>query len=486
MTLLGSVRLGAQRPRLLANPRRVSSAGAEAVELAASAGLFLDEWQAFALDVALGERADGSWSAFEVGLVAPRQNGKGSILEARELAGLFLFDERLILHSAHEFKTAWEAFLRVKGLIESTPDLERRVASIRKSHADVCIELASGARLRFVARSSGSGRGFSGDCVILDEAYELNAAAMAALLPTLSARPNPQIWYASSAGWASSLQLHAVRKRALDGGEHTERLAWLEWSADADADPDDVDVWAQANPAFGIRISEEFVAAERAALSGAVREFLRERLGVWDEPEVAGELPIAAVDWAQVSSDASVVDGDVFVFGADASPDRQWSSIAVAGYTASGARHVEIVERRAGVSWMVERLVESRDKLGGLTVVIDPASPAWSVAADLEAAGVVVCKASAQTLAASCGAFVDAVADRSLVFRPTVDDGMSAAIASARQRKVGDGWAWSRRDSSSDITPLVAATLAFGALPAAVGEHTASVVVNLDDYVDEE
>ena len=36
------------------------------------------------------ERADGNWSAFEVGVNVPRQNGKGGIIEARELAGLFL------------------------------------------------------------------------------------------------------------------------------------------------------------------------------------------------------------------------------------------------------------------------------------------------------------------------------------------------------------------------------------------------------------
>jgi hypothetical protein len=56
------------------------------------------------------ERADGKWAAFEVGLNVARQNGKGSILEARELAGLFLLGERLIIHSAHEFATSLEAF----------------------------------------------------------------------------------------------------------------------------------------------------------------------------------------------------------------------------------------------------------------------------------------------------------------------------------------------------------------------------------------
>ena len=93
-----SVLRGVQRPRLLHLPDRISSsAGQEAAELAASAGLVLDDWQRFVLDVGLSERADGQWSAFEVGLIVPRQNGKGSVLEARELAGLFLFGERLIL-----------------------------------------------------------------------------------------------------------------------------------------------------------------------------------------------------------------------------------------------------------------------------------------------------------------------------------------------------------------------------------------------------
>ncbi len=268
--------LGVQRPRLLNRPEAAVSSGAvEAIELAASAGLILDEWQCFALDVALSERADGKWAAFEVGMIVPRQNGKGSILEARELAGLFLFGERLILHSAHEFKTAAEAFLRVKALVDNTDDLRRKVKQIRTSHGDEGIELLDGARLRFVARSRGSGRGFSGDCVILDEAFNLGAEAMGALLPTLSAKPNPQIWYTSLAPMAGSVQLHAVRRRALAGG--SPRLAFMEWSIDPEADRvDDPGSWAKANPSFGIRIGEEVVRAEIDAMPAP--EFARERL----------------------------------------------------------------------------------------------------------------------------------------------------------------------------------------------------------------
>jgi phage terminase large subunit-like protein len=91
--------LGAQRPRICSLPESESSAGREAVELARMAGLVLDPWEEFVLASALGERQDGQWAAFEVGLVVSRQNGKGAILEARELAGLFLLGERLLIHS---------------------------------------------------------------------------------------------------------------------------------------------------------------------------------------------------------------------------------------------------------------------------------------------------------------------------------------------------------------------------------------------------
>lgn len=207
--------LGAQRPRLELVPPAPSSAADEAIELATSAGLDLDEAQRHVLRGALGVRDDGKWAAFEVAVIEPRQNGKGGIIEARQLAGAFLFAERMITYSAHEFKTAQEMFRRVEMLIEDTPDLDREVIRKVRSTNEMGIELRSRARLRWLARSSGSGRGFTGDCTILDEAMILRRSSVAALLPTMSARPNPQLWYLGSSGDEESVVLGEVRSRAL-------------------------------------------------------------------------------------------------------------------------------------------------------------------------------------------------------------------------------------------------------------------------------
>ncbi len=139
-------------PRIRSVPDVSSSAGVEAIELAASVGLHLDPWQQFALKDGLGEHGN-TWASFEVAVIVGRQNGKGSILEARELAGLFLFDEQLILHSAHQFKTAAEGFRRILTLIENTDWMRKRVKTVTRSHGDEGIELTTGQRLRFVARS---------------------------------------------------------------------------------------------------------------------------------------------------------------------------------------------------------------------------------------------------------------------------------------------------------------------------------------------
>lgn len=434
----------------------LSSSGLEAVELAASAGLVLDPWQQHVLDVALSERADGSWSAFEVGLIVPRQNGKGSILEARELAGLFLFDERLILHSAHEFKTAAEAFLRIKTLVENTDDLRKKVKQIRTSHGDEGIELLNGARLRFVARSRGSGRGFSGDTVILDEAYNLGAEAMGALLPTLSAKPNPQIWYTSSAPMETSSQLHAVRRRALAGG--SARLAFLEWSIDPDTDsPDEVRSWAKANPAFGIRISEEFVRAEHDAMPPA--EFARERLGVPDPEPVADPPLFPLAEWNKLADRGSEYAGKI-AFAVDVAPDGAWAAIAMVGIRPDGLPHVELVDHRPGLDWFAGRRAEL-DRFRPKCWVRDPSGPAVELSGKFRDL-----KAREATEAST--RLVTAVSEGS--FRWVCDERLSdrlvGAVVGARRRDLGDGvWKWSRLGSEVDISPLVAMTWALWAAP---------------------
>ncbi|MFF4847994.1 terminase [Streptomyces sp. NPDC001194] len=461
---------GAQRPRLHIAPPFLSSSGQEAVELAALAGLQLDPWQQHILDLGLGERADGRWSAFEVAVNVPRQNGKGAIIEARELAGLFLLGEELILHSAHEFKTAIEAFRRVTALVTNSDYLRRRVARVRRTTGEESIELLSGQRLRFLARSGGSGRGFSGDTNILDEAMHLGDEAMGALMPTMSARPNPQIWYLGSSGIGGpSVQLGRLRERALRAleGEPDPSLAYFEWSIDPHLvecpasctehdDQGDAAAWAKANPALGFRITSEHIERERLSMSPAV--FARERLGVGDYPSDRTDTwSVIGQDAWRALADSDSTPSDPVAFAIDMTPERSHAAIAVAGVSGN-AVHVEVVDHRPGVGWILERALDLQERWNPCAWVIDGGGPAGALIADLERAGLTVTVPRVREVAQACGQFYDAVTEQTLVHLDQAP--LAASLAGARKRELGEAWAWARRGVSVDISPLVAVTLA--------------------------
>src|SRR2546423_9982628 len=149
-----SALLGDQRPRLWTAPAAYSSEGERVAELAGAVDLVLDDWEQWVLEEGLGRGRDGKWAAFEKALIVSRQNGKGAVLEALELAALFLddFGVDLILHSAHEFKTASEAFRRVQGRIANHPSFSRRVRQGYLPRGAEAVWVEEGERPRVIPR----------------------------------------------------------------------------------------------------------------------------------------------------------------------------------------------------------------------------------------------------------------------------------------------------------------------------------------------
>lgn len=463
--------LGSQTPRVFSAPPYAASTGPEAIDLARMAGLELDQWQQSHLTAALGESAPGKWAAREVGEVVPRQNGKNGELEARQLTGLFLLEEALQIHSAHMADTSVEQCLRLEALIEGTPELSRRVKSIKHGKGDESVHLhrnrktGRAPRLRFRTRTGGGGRGFSCDTLYLDEAMIIPEAFHGTLMPVLSARPNPQLWYTGSAVdqevHEHGLVLARVRIRGLKGDDPS--LVYLEFSLAAE-NPDDVTEemaadplnWARANPALGIRIALENVESELRAMSP--RTFAVERLGVGDWPRTDGldGVVITPEEWAGLADeDSEALDPVCFAF--DVTPDRSRAAIGAAGRRSDKLGHVEVIEHKRGTGWVIPRLLELKAHKP-IAVVADGGSPAASLLPELEKAGIKVELISAKEHAQACGAFFDDVDQGTLRHLGTPE--LAAAIAGAVKRPLGDAWAWSRRNSSIDISPLVAITLA--------------------------
>lgn len=479
-----AVRLGEQVPQIQHLPPDVASLAAaeEAIELA-DAYLICDgnplaESQKITLRAALGERRDGSWAASRVADFGPRQGtGKSDKIAARELAGLILFGERLIIHTAHEFPTANECFLRLVAVFEAWDDLRKRVARIRYANGEQGIELLSGQRLKYRARTGGSGRGFAkADLIVYDEAQHLGREHLAASGPSKLANPNSQTWYAGSGGLGTSAVAWAIRRDALGGDAG--RLAYTEMTAEKvrlvggkveskRPDPADRDAWYRAMPGLGRWVTEETMQAVFEELGAEL--FARECLCVWD-PELGasygGLVPVDA--WDNVCSKTVAPDG-VPVMAIDVHPDRTSAAIvAVSGPV------IEVVEHREGLGWLVDRCAQIDSKHGSPMWAHDGRSsaPVASLLPDLREKGLVLVEVPAGEVPAACAALYDAVMEPI----PPVDEddpaapepepriqvrrheALDAAIAGVTQHNIGDGWVWDRRNSDDDITPLYAAT----------------------------
>ena len=488
--------IGEQRPRVDHKPVHKHTTGPEAIRLAAKAGLELDDWQQYLLTNWLGETEDGKWSSSTIGLMVSRQNGKGALLEARELAGLFLLEEPMIVHTAHLQDTANVHFRRLVDRIKETPELAARLAKpggILRGHGTESINLAVNPetgiapRLEVRTRTGSGGLGFSINTLVFDEAMIISDAMHQALLPTLSAQSvegNLQIIYTGSAVDETNpshqgVPFARVREQGL---KETPGMMYSEWSLPID-DPAKVvlneitsDDLAQTNPGLGLRISEDYIrTSEMEALGGRGTAVQRLGVGAWPRTDGLDDVVITPEQWGRCLDRDSEITGPM-CFALDVDPIRSNSSVCVAGLRDDQLPQVEVMECKRGTGWVVQYLVERVEKHKPLAVVLDGMSGAFALLPDLTEAledkGLLaylkdpeVTVLGSREHGQACGMFFDAVDQQTLRHRGQPE--VSEALRGAAKSDMTDAWRWSRKNSTVNITPLVGCTLAHWAIQTA-------------------
>lgn len=420
----------------------------------------MDEWQEQVLEAAMGERSDGRWASKFIGLSVPRQNGKSQLIVARALAGILLFGEKTIIISAHETDTARQVWQRLIDVIEDNPSLEARVTGRMNAVNRESLTFGEGLDKQIVklkARSQTGSRGFSADCLLLDEAQILGKQAWGSIVPTMSARPNPQAWLFGTPPTATDDPFAFARVRESSIAKKA-RHCWLEWSAATGDDYDDPSVWAKANPSFGVRVSAEACEDDRGALDD--EQFAMERLGMWAVD--ANRRVIDSVSWAAVADPASMAI-DRLTLAIDVTPDRSVASVSLAGLRADGLWHVELDEHRKGADWAIGWVQQRASKNALHTVVVDELAGLTEKRHGrdyLKGTGVEVTLASSEgrDMAIACAGYFDAVMGSTV--RHTDQPQVNVSLSQAGKRPVGSGWAWNKKAPDSDITPVASQTLA--------------------------
>lgn len=351
--------------------------------------------------------------------------------------------------------TAQDGFAARKKLLdEQVPMLEssalwKAVRRVKRSNGDEGIVFTNGSQVTILGSSPSAGHGRSFDLAVIDEAMnDTDERREQSLRPTMVTKPDAQLLVVSTAGTEASLYLKrkvAVgREAALE--DKGSGIAYFEWSAPDDMDPDDPATWWSCHPALGHTISEEVIAHERATMTDG--EFRRAYLNQWTETD---ERIIPVDVWDLVCSPDVAPSGEV-VFGIEVNEQRSSASIVAV----SKAGEAEVIEQRDGVGWVLDWIKEKPAR-SQATWAVDGAksAPVASLVPDLtELVDLVV---PVKDVAAACGSFYDAVAERTVQIRrhPALD----AAVGGAQRKLVADGWMFSRR-SPADVSPLVAVTIA--------------------------
>lgn len=254
-----------------------------------------------------------------------------------------------ILHTAHEVKTARKAFARLLDFFDNPrhyPELHGLVKEIRRTNGQEAIFLSNGGSVEFISRSKGSGRGFSADVLMVDEAQELSVDANAALRPTIAASRNPQQTLPGTPPGPNANGEIFTRWRMAGLAGQDRRLCWMEWGCLPGVNLDDRAAWARGNPAAGIRLAWDTIADERSSLDDET--FARERLGVWPDEDTSS-TGLDHGRWTSLA-DPQVERGQAPVFAVATAPQHSWSAVAVAWNRPDGRSHVMLADYRQGTA----------------------------------------------------------------------------------------------------------------------------------------
>lgn len=454
-------------PRFITPRSGRESRGGELVKVATALGKSPLPWQHDVFDRAFEVDEAGVLWYREIVIIVPRQSGKSTLIVPWGAHRAIAWTHRqAILYTAQTRKAAREKWIEDQVHLLTGSPLRRLLVPNRQgqyvpnlAHGEEHMRFVNGSRWGIDAPTETAGHGPTLDLGVIDEAFaQTDSRVEQAMSPAMITRADSQKLILSTPGRSKRRsaflwgKVEAGRNRVQAGIDS--RSLYVEYSAPDDADWLDPAVWWATMPALGFTQTEEKVAAEADSLGEA--EFRRAYLAQWGD-DFDGDSKIPGHLWAACADPASQI-GSKLTWVVDVGPDRAWCAVSVAALREDGRVHLETVEHREGIGWLVPRLVQLLTRHGGADQLWYDHVTVGALVPELEAAGLRPRPIPTADIRSSAAALFDAVAEDRV--RHLDQTELNEALRGAATRVFGDGWAWARGRSMADITPLVSATLA--------------------------
>jgi hypothetical protein len=435
-------------------------------------------WQQLVADVGGEVDASGLFVYPLVVVTVQRQAGKTALDLAQSVQRCLMGPRRKVWHTAQTGQEARKKWGELADDVLASPLRNVVAGKPRRGAGSESLTFLNGSQLRPHPPTRDGLHGEQSDTNNVDEAWAFDDAQGAdlfqAIVPTQATRPGAQTWVWSTAGDRSSTWFRNLVNRGRAGEPG---LAFFEWGIPDDADPTDLETIARHHPAFGHTQTLDTFRRAQVTLADKPGEFARAYGNRWTG---SGERVIPAEPWNAAGTDAILPDGPL-AYGVAVGDDGDalWASIVAAVADPDGRVWWEVVDRRPGRSWAVERVRALRDKGQGVAILRN--GPAAPVADALELAGVELLVPRSADYTAACQDVYDRLVGPGA---PRVIHRRHAALDTAADvagtRGVGDGaWVWSRAKSTGAIDALEAATLGTWAVARAPEE----TVLTMDSLV---
>lgn len=398
----------------------------------------------------------------EVVIQMGRRATKTSSIQATLLGRCFSIPGYRVISTAQTGTLSSQFLAELGSQLEMAyPDEESRPFRFYKSNGSIRIVWDNGSQWRAVKPQASAFRGSYADCILMDEAGEYDATTTEDLLsgamPVLATRPQAQLIVTGTPPRSREGLLWQYLSAARKG---TEDLGILDYSMESTQDATDEAVWHAVYPGLSsglVPIKFLRKALETQGLLSFSREFL------CLDPVASSLAAISPEDWTATQvPDLLPLPAANFSVAFDVAPDGSSAALAVAWYSPEGTPCIQVLRHEAGFSWLPTAVAKLLKDHRGVPVVFDRVGNNMAVYQSLQSKKGVSLSGLGSIGAAQAAAGVtllmSSLSDRNLIH--AVDAGLDQAANGANFRYVNDARLFGRRNSSEDVSPLVAASIA--------------------------